>query len=107
MKRLILTFLLAFSALPADAAVRNYFSPAIDGTRLEACIETGCGKPAADAFCATQGYEKALTFMREPAAAGSDLVRLGGTSFPASSDSMTFRQIKCFSQNPVAVAASE
>jgi hypothetical protein len=106
-KRLIPALLLAFSALPADAAVRSYFSPAIDGTRLEACIETGCGKPAADAFCAMQGYERALTFMREPAAAGIELTRPGGASFPAATDSMVFRQIKCFSQAPVAVAASE
>ncbi|MFN0192535.1 MAG: hypothetical protein ACKVP5_11270 [Aestuariivirga sp.] len=107
MKRLIPALFLAFSALPADAAVRSYFSPAIDGARLEACIETGCGKPAADAFCAMQGYEKALTFMREPAAQGSELVRPGGSAFPAGTDSMMFRQIKCFSQAPVAVAASE
>jgi hypothetical protein len=107
MKRLIFAIVLGFSALPAEAAVRNYFSPTIDGTRLEACIETGCGKPAADAFCAMQGYEMALTFMREPAMAGTALTRLGGTSFPAGSDSMMFRQIKCFSRNPLAVATTE
>jgi hypothetical protein len=106
MKPLIVASLLAFSALPADAAVRSYFSPAIDGTRLEACVETGCGKPAADAFCAIQGYEKALTFMREPAVLGSDVVRPGGAAFAAASDSMVFRQIKCFTPEAVDIASN-
>ena len=50
----------------AEAGVRNFFLPEFEGARVDACLDGGdCGKPAADAFCKVQGYDKALIFQRE------------------------------------------
>jgi hypothetical protein len=77
----------------AEAGVRNYFSPKLEGTRIDACMaEGGCGKPVADAFCKTQGYDKALIFQRE--AFQSTRVLDSGETCTASCTA--FKQIKCF-----------
>ncbi|MGH6854909.1 MAG: hypothetical protein ACREDX_08160 [Aestuariivirga sp.] len=87
--------LLLFTAGFAEATVRNYFAPELDGKRLDSCLtEAGdCGKPAADAFCKAQGFESALIFQREAVA---DTVRLGGGAFCTGPACTSFRQIKCF-----------
>ena len=66
----ILGILVATStASLAQAAVRTYFLPAVDGARIDACLTTQltCGKPTADAFCVAQGFSEAILFLREPA----------------------------------------
>src|SRR5262245_51853533 len=68
----------------ANAAARNYMSPSLAGKPVVFCLSGGsqCGKPAADAFCRSSGFEKAVTFQR-------DSVQLD----PAK---LRFRQIKCW-----------
>jgi len=84
--------LLAISA-GAEAGVRNFFSPALEGARLDACLSGGdCGKPAADAFCKTQGYDKALIFQRE----AHQSTRILDSEQTCSNSCTAFRQIKCF-----------
>lgn len=79
---------------PASATVRSYFAPQWNGARLSACTSDGqCGKPAADAWCLAEGYERAILFQREPvkssATPGVDTVCTTHTC-------VGFRQIKCF-----------
>lgn len=77
----------------AQAGVRNFFTPALDGTRLDACLSGGvCGKPAADAFCKSQGYDKALIFQRE----AFQSTRTLDSDQTCSSSCIAFKQIKCF-----------
>ncbi len=85
---------LAVLTAPAGAGVRNFFTPEIDGARVDACLGAGdCGKAAADAFCKVQGYDRATLFQREPSA----LSRVLDTGRLCSTGSCTaFRQVKCF-----------
>jgi hypothetical protein len=71
-------------AFKVNAATRNYVSPRLAGKPVAFCLSGGsqCGKPAADAFCRSDGFEKAVTFQR-------DGVQLD----PAK---LRFRQIKCW-----------
>lgn len=89
------TFLAAGSA---DAQVRSFFVPKLEGERLAFCASTGqhCGKPVADAWCRYNGFSDALLFQREallrPEAralyADTGAVCTGG-------DCLSFREIKC------------
>lgn len=83
-------------AAPAEAAVRNYFSPEQDGNRIAACLtaNSDCGKPAADAFCRAQGYDKSVLFQRE-SHAFTRSIATGETCEGAACTA--FRQVKCFS----------
>jgi hypothetical protein len=49
-----------------DARTRNFLLPQPLGNPVSFCVAgaSDCGKPAADAFCRSQGYEEALTFLR-------------------------------------------
>ena len=93
-------------APPADAGVRNYFAPVIDGARLDACLTAGgeCGKPVADAFCKSQGFETSVLFQREPVPA-TQTRRLGSGDMCESGTCTSFKQIKCISTNAVVAAA--
>jgi hypothetical protein len=63
---LVLLLATAFAQPAAAAQVRNFFAPEVEGTRIDACLDSGaCGKPAADAFCRVQGYDHAMIFQRE------------------------------------------
>ena len=79
----------------AQATVRNYFAPEQAGQRLDSCLTgaTDCGKPAADAFCRTQGFDIALIFQREAAA---QTIRIGNGASCTGPDCTSFRQIKCY-----------
>ena len=68
--------ILLLAASPGEASVRDYFAPAVEGTRLDACLNgrKDCGKPAADAFCVKEGYTGAIVFQREAAGSATLLV---------------------------------
>ena len=73
--------------------VRTYFTPELDGQRINACLATGaCGKPAADAFCKVEGYDQAMLFQRER----SQSARLIDSDKLCDGDCTAFRQVKCF-----------
>lgn len=52
--------------MPGDASGEGtkYHDPLVDGVALDYCLEwgSGCGEPAADAWCRAQGYAGASTF---------------------------------------------
>ncbi len=88
------TLLLMSFAPGAEAGVRNYFSPVVEGARIDACMAEGvCGKPVADAFCKAQGYDNALIFQREP----FQSTRVLDSGITCTSSCTAFKQIKCFS----------
>lgn len=88
--------LLATTASVSQAEVRNFFAPAVEGARLDACLSNAndCGKPAADAFCKVQGFENALIFQREPTAVPTR--RLASGEVCEGGSCTAFKQIKCF-----------
>lgn len=104
MIRFLASTLFLLAASPVEAAVRNYFAPEWDGTRLDACLTaaTTCGKPAADAFCKAQGFTEALIFQRE---AGSSTKRLHSGEICEGDGCTAFKQIKCFSPGDTAAAS--
>jgi len=78
----------------AEAGVRTFFQPLADGARVDACLGSGnCGKPAADAFCKTAGYDKALNFERQIFSATR---ALDSGKLCASGNCTAFKQVKCF-----------
>ena len=82
--------LLSLATGMAEAGVRSYFTPEVDGKRIDLCLsgQSDCGKPAADAFCKVNGYDEALLFQRE---ATPETISCAGPSCTS------FRQIKCYS----------
>ena len=86
--------ILLLAASPGEASVRNYFAPAVEGTRLDACLSgrKDCGKPAADAFCVKEGYTEAILFQREAAAATR---QLGSEALCEGEMCTGFKRIKC------------
>jgi hypothetical protein len=74
----------------ADATARIFFRPEHDGAKLALCEATTaiCGKAIADAFCTALGFSEAILFERE--------VLLPSTA-------PTFRRIKCYVQDKVAL----
>lgn len=94
--RILIATIIGFlaSAHGAEAGVRNFFAPAMDGARLDACLSGGsCGKPAADAFCKVQGYDKSVLFQRE----SFESTRVLDSGNLCTGNSCTaFKQIKCF-----------
>jgi hypothetical protein len=106
MTRFLAITLFVLAASSAEAAVRNYFAPELDGARLDACLsgETTCGKPAADAFCKAQGFSEALIFQRET---GVSTKRLDSGEICEGGNCIAFKQIKCFSPGDTAAAAAQ
>ena len=84
--------LLATSA--GEASVRNFFSPAVEGSRIDSCLsgQKDCGKPAADAFCVKEGFTESILFQRE---AASSTRQLGSDTMCEGETCMSFRRIKC------------
>jgi hypothetical protein len=91
----LIAIVLTGAAAPAEAGVRNYFTPRLDGARVDACLSSGpCGKPAADAFCKKEGYDKAMIFQRE----SYSTTRLVDSGQACEGGNCTaFKQVKCFS----------
>jgi hypothetical protein len=94
MRALLCSLILSLTAASATAGeVRNFFAPEIGGARLDACLAAGgCGKPAADAFCKVQGYDRAVIFQRETSSA-TQAIDSGKT---CTGSCTAFRQVKCF-----------
>ncbi len=100
-------FAIAFSALllgasflagSADAAVRSFFTPTLEGERLAFCASSGdrCGKPVADAWCRSNGYNDALLFQREAALNPQTRALFADTRAVCTGAScLSFREIKC------------
>ncbi|HRA94706.1 MAG TPA: hypothetical protein PLL12_12145 [Aestuariivirga sp.] len=84
--------LLASSA--GEASVRNFFAPAVDGSRIDNCLsgKAECGKPAADAFCVKEGFSESILFQREAASATR---QLGSDTMCEGENCISFRRIKC------------
>jgi hypothetical protein len=84
---------LGFAEPAAAAQVRNFFSPEVQGARIDACLASGaCGKAAADAFCRVQGYDRAMIFQRETFTATKAI----DSGESCSGTCTAFRQVKCF-----------
>jgi hypothetical protein len=96
MKKTILILALLSIAAPANAAVRNYFTPQHDGMRLSSCLadNTTCGKAVADAFCKAEGFAESILFAREPV---SEARMLGEEAQCSGAQCEAFTRIKCFS----------
>ncbi len=87
--------LISLLSVQADAGVRNFFMPAVDGLRVDACLSSGpCGKPAADAFCKMEGYDRAMIFQRESFASSR---KLDSGQACEGASCTAFKQVKCFS----------
>ena len=93
--RPLLAGLMLLSLIPAAQAseVRTYFTPQLEGQRVNACLSDGaCGKKAADAFCKVEGYDQAMLFQRER----SQSARLIDSDKVCDGDCTAFRQVKCY-----------
>jgi hypothetical protein len=65
----------------AFAGTETIAKPMFNGKRLDWCANwtDDCGKPAADAFCKTQGYGEATVFKRDPHIGGVSPTRVIST----------------------------
>ena len=64
-----------------SAATRTVEKPMFNGNRLDWCASWGadCGQPAADAWCAAQGFASAADFVKDPHIGSTSPTRLIGT----------------------------
>lgn len=93
----LLTASLIMSTSATIAEVRTYFTPNVDGQPIAFCVQssTDCGKPVADAWCRSQGFDEALLFQRDVAAKAVALHV--DTGRPCSEElCLSFHQIKCW-----------
>ena len=86
--------ILLLATTAAEASVRNFFSPAVAGSRLDSCLngQKECGKPAADAFCVKEGFTESILFQRE---AASSTRQLGTDALCEGESCISFKRIKC------------
>tara|TARA_R110002167_G_scaffold83502_1_gene226731 strand:- start:140 stop:469 length:330 start_codon:yes stop_codon:yes gene_type:complete len=64
LKHLILLFLVLLPLSVANAKVKEYKYPMLNGYRLDRCLTHGkdCDRPAATRFCLTKSFNKAIYF---------------------------------------------
>ena len=86
--------ILLLASTGGEASVRNFFAPAVDGSRIDNCLsgKADCGKPAADAFCVKEGFTESILFQREAASATR---QLGSHTMCEGENCVSFRRIKC------------
>ena len=86
--------ILLLASTAGQASVRNFFAPAVEGSRIDSCLngQKDCGKPAADAFCVKEGFTESILFQRE---AVSSTRQLGSDAMCEGDSCMSFRRIKC------------
>ncbi len=65
----------------ASAASKTISQPMFNGNRLDWCLKwsSDCGKPAADAYCKSQGYQQAVDFFPDPRIGARSPTRLIGS----------------------------
>jgi hypothetical protein len=104
--RLVFVLIALACATEAQASTRSYAFPMVDGHRVSACLSDGatCGKPAADAFCKTQGFAESLMFAREEVAEARALDVKEAT---ATGPQEAFKRIKCYLPKDVVVGQTE
>jgi hypothetical protein len=94
-----LTVALAFLGKPASADVAAFPEPKVKGMRLDWCLywANDCGKPAASAYCRTQGFEGALRFAidQNVGSRGVVTVVLGDGRLCAAPTCSGFRSVTC------------
>ncbi len=95
--------LLAF-AIPASAGTASFSKPKVGGDRLDLCLNwgTGCGKPAADAWCQSKGYQFSVGHVVDPdigAVHRTRLISTGAVCDQAFCDG--FKVVTCFKPTPV------
>ena len=63
----------------ATPATRHFDNPMVEGVALDNCRTWArdCGKPAADAFCQSQGFAAAIDFARQPHAPPTRVISSG------------------------------
>jgi hypothetical protein len=86
--------ILLLASTAGEASVRNFFAPAIQGSRIDNCLsgKADCGKPAADAFCVKKGFTESILFQREAVSATR---QLGSDAMCEGENCISFRRIKC------------
>ena len=86
--------ILLLTASAGEASVRNFFSPVVEGSRIDSCLsgQKDCGTPAADAFCVKEGFTEAILFQRE---AASSTRQLGSDTMCEGDTCISFKRIKC------------
>ncbi len=86
--------ILLLATTAGEASVRNFFSPVVDGSRIDSCLngQKDCGKPAADAFCVKEGFTESILFQRE---AASSTRQLGSDTMCEGETCISFKRIKC------------
>jgi hypothetical protein len=95
---LLLTATFASEASAAGAA-RSFIKPQIDGEPVAFCVSDGkrCGKPAADAWCRSNGYCDALLYQRAQAQGPEMQPLFVDTGTACTLDGcLSFREIKCW-----------
>ncbi len=108
--RLILTRLAVCAAMTlpagfaAQAETQTYFNPMNGGKRLDWCVDwgTGCGKQAADQFCAQKGFSNSTSFNEAVDIGGFAPTRLIGSGAVCDQGFCDgFSHISCFKPSPV------
>jgi hypothetical protein len=89
------TFTLLLSAQIVEAANKTFVSPKVGGNRLDWCLNwgSGCGEPAATAWCKTKGYNKSIDSEEDMDIGASSPTRLlstGAVCDQAYCDGFTF-----------------
>lgn len=89
-------FLLSYAA--SSAATKTINRPMFNGNRLDWCLKWSedCGRPAADAYCRSQGYARATFFFPDRHIGARSPTRLIGTGATCDLNHCDgFRQIVC------------
>jgi hypothetical protein len=102
LQTLLTAALLTASAGPVEAAsARNFFSPVYDGQPVAFCLEASgkCGRAAANIWCRSKGFDKALSYARRPLPAGLELRFVDTGNLCSTTECIGFSQIKCMTRS--------
>lgn len=88
----------------AHAEFKVFSKPKVGGDRLDLCVNwaTGCGKPAADAWCQSKGYTKSAGHSVDHNIGASTRTRLIGTGAVCDQGFCDgFKKVRCYKPTPV------
>ncbi len=87
----------------ADARARTFNRPTLFGDRLSACYGSGggCGKPVADAYCVSRGYENALSYRLNRNTSNNRARTLDNQIVAINAKTPEFVFVKCYTQETV------